>query len=730
MKLKHPISGCARVFTLSLALGWFSTQAHANTDATLIMMGDLHGTLVPHAALFKDPDAPGGSRDAENAGGLAKLKTIVDDIRDDNPNAALLSVGDLTHGSAEALFTVGDAMMAVMNQFEIDVFTPGNWDFAYGPAVFRSRFTKFVSPPVPPPPFPDPVSPRPPIPANIQVMADYIDCTGIPDCMEVNDIIRAEFPSVAINLYNESPPLPPPLKNKRVLPPYVILDKGGVKIAVIGITAAIVPQQADVFNIGLRFTQGLEELPGIINAAQDESECGGNCLIVVQSELGMSQNLKIAQSFDDIDVMYSAHTHEITLGALLADKDDVSVTGAGMNTVSLGQTIVVETNRDMYVGQLDLNVTSTGDVIDFTWQAIPVDDDVEVDETIADLVALIEEDFIAGNDGEVKQHTFMPGGFCTPPSPADCGDTMIRGHQLVDDLDTVVGYTETLLLRHHVLEDTLNNFLADAVQSVTGDVVAKDQPSKWAGVDISMSNGFRFGNAVLADSEITLRDLYTWFPIAPAVNVAEFAGQALEKNMNEILGAVLHRNVFEQRGGWYLGLANMTQQLDLANRPFSSSGGRIVKTMVGGAELDPSRRYIFASCYAQADAIDQVCRTGGGSGHLFFELKNAGDYSSKIKLVSPVNDLNIISGTTIKQVAPDRFLHPVHILRRYLDEIGTVTYADYGVGRVMTVDSTKAGNPPEDEADQIGQPDNTADPGFVQPTYGAGPKFFSGMIGN
>jgi hypothetical protein len=113
---------------------------------------------------------------------------------------------------------------------------------------------------------------------------------------------------------------------------------------------------------------------------------------------------------------------------------------------------------------------------------------------------------------------------------------------------------------------------------------------------------------------------------------------------------------------------------------------------------------------------------------MFFELKDADDYSSKIKLVNPVNDLNIITGTTIKQVAPDRFLHPVHILRRYLDNIGTVTEADYGVGRVVTVDSTAAGNPEVLEEDQIGQPDNTADPGFVQPTYGAGPKFFSGVI--
>jgi hypothetical protein len=33
-------------------------------------------------------------------------------------------------------------------------------------------------------------------------------------------------------------------------------------------------------------------------------------------------------------------------------------------------------------------------------------------------------------------------------------------------------------------------------------------------------------------------------------------------------------------------------------------------------------------------------------------------------------------------------------------------------------------------SDQIGQPDNTPDPGFVQPPFGAGPKFFSGVVNN
>ena len=73
----------------------------------------------------------------------------------------------------------------------------------------------------------------------------------------------------------------------------------------------------------------------------------------------------------------------------------------------------------------------------------------------------------------------------------------------------------------------------------------------------------------------------------------------------------------------------------------------------------------------------------------------------------------------------------MHALRRYLDSLpdNTVKESLFGIGRVTTVDSTMTGNPAEDEADQIGQPDNTPDTTLVQPPFGAGPKFFSGVLG-
>ena len=690
----------AAALAMSLALPTLQAQAgpHHGKTITLIQLSDVHGNLVPHAGILKTAD---GERYVTQGGGLAKAKTLIDEIRADNPASLLLAVGDTVHGTPEVMFTVGDAIMPALNAMGIDVYTPGNWEFGYGPAVFRNRFASF--------------GPKPPLPANIRVMADAYDGPGV---------TPAAFPTVAINLYNDadSAPLPPQLHNKRVLPPYKIFDVDGVRVAVIGITAAIVPQQPKVFNIGLRFTQGIQELPGII----EEVKAQGATVIVVQSELGLSQNLEIGRRFEDIDVVLSAHTHEVTLNALVANKHRIRAKAPG-ETHYLGHhaTIVVETTEDLFLGRLDL-VIRNGEVRGFEWNAIPVDDEVPEDPEIKALVDDAEAPFIGDT---VVRHTFMPGGYC-PGN--DCGDITTRGLQLTESLDTVVGHTEVVLHRDNALEDEINNFIADAIFNVANTVVP-------TGVDLSMTNGFRFGHAILSadvvapgqsfrdgrnPGDITLRDLYTLFPITPAVAVAEFSGKSILDSMETVLTAVYDRNPFLQRGGWYVGMANMTQKIDLDNRPFSSSGGRIVETTIGGVKLDPSKRYLFASCFPHGEALDRICRTSGGTNHMFFELADADDYRSGISLVPPLNSEGIVNGPRVKQVAPDRFVHAVHLMRLYLDSLPgrTVTGDMVAVGRVQTVDSTQAGNPP------VPAPVSEIDPTLIQPPEGAGPKFYYGLL--
>lgn len=719
----------AMTLALATACSLVSTPAftasatRGHNQLRLLMSGDWHATLEPHAAVFRGPE-PDDIRYGTKSGGLAKVTAVI------KKNYIVgktlyLNTGDLTHGSAEGLFTVGDAVMKVANAVDkaiediggagIDVFTPGNWDYGYGPAVFRNRFDVETCLPGGSP------NPQcPPAPANIQVMASYEGADT--HNAERNGIIQANFDVVALNLKNAANGSP-------ILPSHKIIERNGLRVGVIGITAAIVPQQADTFNIGLRFDQ-VQELRDVLNEVKGKSVD----LIVVQSELGLAQNIAIARSFEDIDVLYSAHTHEVTHGALIADAEKVTRTepgiplsGADISRLARGAAIVIETDRDMYVGRLDVQVAG-GKIVDFDWQAIQVDDEVVPDEDVAKVVAAVEAPFKADTNGAVMRHTFMPGGFCTAPSPADCGRTDLRGLQLVADLDTVVGETEVLLERHHVLEEVLNNFIADAIREVTNGVTA---------VDISMTNGFRFGTAVLSENEvsgdttfydgrkagdITLRDLYTWFPVGPAVNVADFAGQAVVKSLEEILDAVFSRNPYLQRGGWYLGLSNMTQRIDLINRPFSSSSGRIIETKVAGDPLDPSKRYVFASCYGHGDAIDTVCRTNGGANHMFFTLADVDDPFSTIGLVEPKPLTGpVIVGPTVQQVAPDNFLHPVHILQRYLDT-HTVNETDHGIRRIVEINSTDPTKPPAYTS--------AIDPTFVQPPEGAGPAFFSGHIGD
>jgi hypothetical protein len=171
----------------------------------------------------------------------------------------------------------------------------------------------------------------------------------------------------------------------------------------------------------------------------------------------------------------------------------------------------------------------------------------------------------------------------------------------------------------------------------------------------------------------------------------------------------------------------MKQKIDLDNRPFSSSSGRIVETTFidSGEALDPSKRYVFASCYGHGNPLDEVCRTGGGAGFQYYALADVDDYNSGLSLVPPVSTDGVITGTTVKQVAPDNFLHPVHALRRWLDDHDNMVYGgDFAIGRIETVDSTDPALP------LVEPPVPAYDPTLVQPPQGAGPMFFSGSIGH
>ena len=771
MKINNPnrIKEFGKVMGSLLVASAMSIGAAKAAEVTIIQVSDLHGNMVPHAGIIETYD--GNEYAVTQGGGVAKVATVVKNIRASVDNSLTLGVGDSIHGSAEVLFTMGDAIMPAFNALGLDAYTPGNWEFAYGPAVFRHRFVEYCKdrpelqfpgadlPYNPIPPKPGPHGQCPLIPPNARMMTD---ADGVPG------VTAANFPTLAANLYNGGPfPLYAPWYNKRPLAPYKIFNKDGVDIAVIGLTAAIIPQQPPVFGRTFRFTQGVEELPGLIKEIKDQ----GVEIIVIQSELGLPQNVQIGREFPDVDVILSAHSHEITLGAILAYEDGFEMidpskglSNGQAGKLGKGATIVVEAGEDLYVGRLDLTINASGtEITDFAWEAVPVDDDVAEDTEVANLVADQEKFFIGkGEEGSAfKTHAFLPFSSCNGYTPLDydpvsrCGGNVDsygvikKGLRLVDDLDLVVGATTTLLHRHEALEGTMNNFIADAFFNTLGPIAKTNDA--WTSEDIdviSMTNGFRFDTTILpADmvaasqtfrdgrvpGDITLRDLWSYFPVPPGLVAADYAGIAIEENLNSILANVFHPNPYIQRGGWYLGLSsNMSQQVDVVRLPGSSSGSRILETRINGNFLDHSKRYVIASCYGHTSALGRSCRLEGGANMVFFALNDSDDYKSLITMQPPRVTKGLISnqpgqGRVGGYPAPDNFLHPIHALRLYLDQIRTITEARFGEGRVKHVNAWKFvdsgdGDPRPDTYMEEALPHSDI-PGIVQPIEGIGPGY-------
>lgn len=708
---------------LLLACTASTTAIAKNTHTiTLMQLSDVHGHIHPHAEIFPD-----GRMDPES-GGLAKLTTLIDAVRADNPDNLLLGVGDTTHGGAEMLFSLGDLIMPWLNSLNIDAFTPGNWDFGWGPRVYRQRFTPAAA-----------AATNLQLAPNNRTTIAWMDAQlgntcNVPGGLAATDyaschVTAANFPTVAINLYNynevgglnnPAQPLGP-----RVHPPYIIKEVGDARVAILGITSDVVPQQAQAFNTGFRFTMGYKELPQQIAAARAE----GVDIIVVLSELGLAKNVQMVKEFPEINVMFSGHTHERTPEAIVIEHQDGSFS------------LVTEAGEDSFLGRLDLEVDNRGNIVDFDWELIEADHTVTEDPDVAEMVEEAQSTFVSGPDHIC--HTFGVNAF-----------PFGTGHTLCDPLDDVVGHTDVTIQRWHVLEDISNNVMVDAFLDLAeslGENDSRGQPLTDANT-LSTTNGFRFDVVIFGDGEdladgstgsgeITIGDLYDYYPIGAATGLAEYTGGRLKLHWEGILNNVFDPNPFRQRGGWFLGFTrNMHFDLRLSDDfPLSISyGKRIAKVTIddstGPKRIDDSKIYTLASCYPHGNPVDEVCRTAGATNLRFITAsqETSGptdifgnrqlDMTGGFTVTAPVNSENIWDpvrfangGPLFLKVAPDNFVHPVDALRRYLSSVAdggvghVVNESDDGLGRVTAVDPVPVSE--------------YGGPGIVQPTQGAGAQW-------
>jgi len=204
-------------------------------------------------------------------GGLAYVYDQISKIRQAHPNSLLINTDDTIQGSAEGLFSHGEALVEILNKFKIDAFTPGNWDFLYGTDQFIRLFAG--------------ATPK----ANWHAIAANLYCVTL-----------YEFPATP---YADK-------AEQRILPPYLIYQVGDVKVGLIGLTAERGPKAlSPIVMEGFYLTTGQDGLPRAIDLLRNREQVD---LVVLLSERGLANNLALVETFPGVDIVLSSDMHEET----------------------------------------------------------------------------------------------------------------------------------------------------------------------------------------------------------------------------------------------------------------------------------------------------------------------------------------------------------------------------------------------------------------------------------
>lgn len=266
----------ALLLTLALCLPLMSALAEdGTTTITILGTSDLHGNIWGYS--YED------NKETTNTG-IARLYTAVKQIREENPNTLLIDNGDAIQGTimTDDLFCKYPEkyhpMMLVMNYMGFDAMTLGNHEFNWG------------------------------IPAMKAMLS------------------RAEFPVLAANVIT-------PEGEFVTGAGWTIIEKAGVRIAVIGVVTPDVP----IWDGG---KEGIDECTyEAANVAVKKAiaEIGDQAdLIVVSAHMGMYAEFdeeggsdsaqKILDDNPEVDVLLAGHMH-----ILVNEKQGMTVVGAPRN---------------------------------------------------------------------------------------------------------------------------------------------------------------------------------------------------------------------------------------------------------------------------------------------------------------------------------------------------------------------------------------------------------------
>lgn len=301
-------------------------------------------------------------------------------------------------------------------------------------------------------------------------------------------------------------------------------ERGGAKIAVIGQAFPYTPVANPRYMIP-DWSFGIRE--ALVQERADEARENGADLVVFLSHNGFDVDRKLASRVKGIDIVLTGHTHD----ALPA-------------TVKVNNTLLIASgSHGKFLSRLDLDVRD-GALKDFRYKLIPVFSDVITPD--ADMKALIE-------------------GIRAPYK---------------DELETVLGKTDSTLYRRGNLNGTFDDVICDALME------QRD-------AEIALSPGFRWGASLLPGQDITVEDVHNMTSITyPATYRTPMTGELLKTILEDVADNLFNPDPYYQQGGDMVRVGGMGFTID----PGKEIGGRIgnMTLLKDGTPIEANREYAVA----------------------------------------------------------------------------------------------------------------------------------------
>lgn len=272
--------------TALVTLGGYGLQSFTTLPKTrkitILHTNDVHSHI--------DPFGPENARNA-NKGGVARRASLVEAIRNENPNTLLLDAGDIFQGTPYFNYYGGELEFKLMSKLKYDAATIGNHDFDNGIDGLYAQLPH----------------------AKFQFLsANY------------------NFKNTVLDTY---------------VKPYQVFKKEGLKIGVFGLGIKLDGLVDKNMYKETEYLDPIEISQDMTRILKDEEKCD---LIICLSHLGYHykkdpskiSDLQLAKSTKDIDLIIGGHTHTFLPKPTVAkniDGKNVLVNQVGCYGINLGR---------------------------------------------------------------------------------------------------------------------------------------------------------------------------------------------------------------------------------------------------------------------------------------------------------------------------------------------------------------------------------------------------------